>query len=429
MNSQYVIGLEIDKVIEQDDHEKKSQYSNEVNLIRGLEEKGVQFHVITERKCVTDRNLRGYIARRNVTKYLKRLGLNFKSIQFCDAERSRQDKLLACRKLGVDAMIECRWDTALFLAQNGIYVFFLANSCQLNDTNTSYPNLFVVKGLGDIKTLLLSLPQPREKEFVKIDKEQLNNLTVEEKSEYFRLYQRHLQQQDFDKDRFIKSDRRFHILFFLLKFPIRLLFCVKSYGSENIPFQNGFIIACNHCDSLDQYWLGMALGNRPFVGYAAKEIARTLRGRLFSYTGLGIFIDRDNSEDKKTASEVMASYVANNRTAFIFPEGTRKNKTEEGRALFQLRFKPGTVVLAQKIGTGILPVAVNVFGHTAFVRFGQIVYVTPNDSIDEKNRELELAVAYLSYKNISKYLTDKGRDAELEIVKTKYRAYVDEITS
>ncbi len=427
MNSQYVIGFEIDTVLEQYDHERKSQSSNTVKVIRELEENGVRFHVITERKYVADRNLRGYVARKSVTKRLSQIGLDFQSIQFCDAERSRQDKLLACRKLGVDAMIESRWDTALYLAQNGIYVFFLETNGCFMEPNSSLTNIFVVRSLGEIKTLLSKLPRQIQKEFVKLEREQMDGLTAIEKEEYFRLYQRHLQQQNFDRKRFLKSDRRFHILYILLRLPIRLFFRVKSFGCENVPFQNGFIIACNHRDSSDQYWLGMALGNRPFVGYAAKEIAGTLRGRLFSYTGLGIFIDRNNSEDKRIASEVMASYVAHDRIAFIFPEGTRKNKTEEGRALFQLRFKSGTVTLAQKTGTGILPVAVNVFGHTVFVRFGQMVYVAPKDSIDEKNRELELAVAALSYENISKHMTDKARDAELETEKEKYRDYMDEI--
>lgn len=429
MNSQYIVGIEIDKVLgRQCDHEKCPEYLNVVQEIKELEDNEVQIHVITEKRYVTERKLLGYIVRYRIKKRLNRMKLNFKSIQFCDAERSQQDKLLACRKLGVDVMIESRWDTALFLAQNGIYVFFLGNYCCLKNMNISHPNIFVVKELEDIKTLFFSLPRRIQKEFVKFEKEQLNTFTTEEKKVYFRLYQRHLQQQRFDKKRFIKSDRRFHILYYFMKLPIKLFFCIKAFGCENIPYQDGFIIACNHCDSSDQYWLGAALGNRPFVGYAAKEIADTLRGRLFSYTGLGVFIDRNNPEDKKVSSETMASFIAHNRTALIFPEGTRKNKTAEGQGLFQLRFKPGTVALAQKTGTGILPVAVNPFGHTVFVRFGQMLYVSPTDLIDEKNRELEYAVADLNYENVSKYMTDKNRIADLEIEKEKYRKYIDEIS-
>ena len=199
---------------------------------------------------------------------------------------------------------------------------------------------------------------------------------------------------------------------------------MKSFGRKNVPYQNGFIVICNHCDSYDQYRFGLALGNRPFVGYAAKEIADSFRGRLFDSTGLCIFIDRNDKIDKHNAAELMASYTAHDRIALVFPEGTRKNKTPEDRAKFQNRFKAGTAVLAQKTGAAILPVACNSFGSRGLVRFGELIYVSPTDDIAEKTCETEAAVAKLSMENFEYYLKKKKRTDELKEVSEKYKDYL-----
>ena len=123
----------------------------------------------------------------------------------------------------------------------------------------------------------------------------------------------------------------------------------------------------------------------------------------------------------------MANYVAHDRIALIFPEGTRKNKDEEGRKRFQNRFKMGTVSIAQKTGTAILPVATNAFGHDTVVRFGDLMYVYPNDNLEEANKQLELNIAKLSLENITYYYTKKNMLSELEEEIKKYNDYISEI--
>ena len=120
----------------------------------------------------------------------------------------------------------------------------------------------------------------------------------------------------------------------------------------------------------------------------------------------------------------MAVYVAHDKVSLIFPEGTRKNKTPEGRAKFQNRFKPGTAVLAQKTGAGILPVACNAFGRRALVRFGEMIYVSPTDDIAEKTAETEAAVAKLSMENFEYYFSKKNNKDELERVRAQYKEYL-----
>ena len=394
------------------------------SVIAELSQQGFEFHAVTARKFATDRDPLGKMARRWFETWLKRSGIRFREIHYCSETLSPQDKLLACRKLGVDAMIEDRPDNALYLAENGIPV--LMPDAPYN-RETVHENITRVLNWEEIRKQLLSLPAEQDEPFVKMDREEVASLDEKQRNAYFRAYQRHLQAQPVDAEAFRKGDRRFHALYRLMKFPAKLFYHVKVFGRENIPYQDGFIIACDHCDSSDQYKLGLALGNRPFVGYAAKEIQHTFRGRLFHSTGLGLFIDRNDPEDKRAAAEKMAVYVAHNRTALIFPEGTRKNKTPEGRARFLNRFKAGTAALAQKTGTGILPVAVNSFGRTVYVRFGEIIYVAGTDLVEQKTYEMERAVAELSIENIRLYYAKHKDPSALLTENEKYQKYLEEI--
>ena len=431
---------ELDKMFDVDDIPKPIRYAKAFGIykryckdeaprngasetIRSFSEQGYAFHAITARKFATADNALGKTARKWFSKWLDRFGISFNAVHFCDEKNSAREKLLACRKLGVDAMIEDKPDNALYLAENGIRVFMV--HAPYNE-DVTHENIIRVQDWADISQALQDLPASKEGGFARLDKNEIEKLTEEEKKRYFRGYLRHLQGQPFDEEKFARGDKRFKAIYRFIKPVAKLAFSVKAFDKENIPFQDGFIIACNHCDSSDQYRLGIALGNRPFVGYAAKEIQATFRGRLFDSTGLGLFIDRNDPADTKASAEIMASYIAHNRTALIFPEGTRKNKTQEGKALFQNRFKAGTAVLAQKTGTGILPVAVNSIGNNVLVRFGELMYVSPTDSPINKTHELERVIAKLSYKNSQVLLEKRKRFSELKALEEKYLSYIEE---
>ena len=93
---------------------------------------------------------------------------------------------------------------------------------------------------------------------------------------------------DYDYTKYSRGDRIFRIIYSLMRIPMGIFYNVKVFNRNKIPYQDGFIIASNHCDSTDQYKLGIAIGNRPFVGFAAKEIKNTFRGKLFDFTGVTI---------------------------------------------------------------------------------------------------------------------------------------------
>ena len=409
------------------ENEKPRENTSEV--INSLQQENFEFHSITARKFATNTGALGKMARNMFQKWLKKNNISFSSLQFCSEERSPEDKLLACKKLSVDAMIEDKPEVALYLAKNGIKVVMVEAPYNLS---VEHENIIHVKDWKEVENALHKLKEEKEEkvtttEFQKKEKEEISSMTDEEKNEYFASYKNFLKNVSFDAEKFAKGDKRLKLIYKTLKLPIKAFYKLKVFGKENVPYQNGFILASNHNDSTDQYRIGLALGNRPFVGYAAKEIEDTFRGRLFKSTGLGIFVDRSDPESRKESADLMSQYVAHDRIALIFPEGTRKNKTEEGKLRFQNRFKLGTVALAQKTGTAILPVATNAFGNDTVIRFGEPMYVEPTDDLEEKNKELELAVAKMSYDNIEYYLTHKNRLEELEEERKKYEKYLEEV--
>ena len=393
-------------------------------VISELSEQGYGFYSITARKFATGRNLLGTLARKWFTNWLHKFGITFSGFHFCNEENSRQDKLLACRKLGVEVMIEDKPDNVEFLAKNGVRVLMFDAPY---NRNIEGENIIRVSSWYEIRDRLQSLKPSEITPFSKLDHEEVTKLSNDEKVAYFQSYKSHLRSMSLDSEVFKKGDRRFRHIFRLIKPFARLFYRTKVIGADKVPFQDGFIIASNHNDSYDQYRLGLALGNRPFVGYAAKEIAKSFRGRLFAYTGLGIFIDRHDADDKQRAAELMASYVAHGRISLIFPEGTRKNRTPEGHGIFQNRFRMGTASLAQKTGTAILPVAINGFGRDSYVRFGEMLYVSPLDSVTDKTRELELIIAKMSMENIISYHSKHSKRIDIEKEKAKYKKYVKEV--
>ena len=368
------------------------------------------------------------MARKWFKEWLNKFNIPFSSFNFCSEERSPEEKLFACKKLDVDAMIEDKPDVALMLEENNIKVLMI-DAPYNKDVN--HENIIHVKDWLEVKERLIELKNLKSEkettEFLKKEKDEISKMDDLEKKNYFVAYKQYLKNSPFNSEEFVKHDRRFKLIYSTLKYPVKFVYKMRIFGKDKIPYQNGFILAANHCDSTDQYKIGLALGNRPFVGYAAKEIENSFRGRLFKSTGLGIFVDRKDPESKKESSELMSTYVAHDRIALIFPEGTRKNKNEEGRQKFQNRFQIGTVALAQKTGTAILPVATNSFGLDVLVRFGELMYVSETEDLEIANQRLEEAIANLSYANISHYLKAHNKLEELAEETIKYNDYINDI--
>jgi len=369
-----------------------------VEVINEMSKIGCELHEITARKFTTIRNPWGSLYRKMFEHWLIRHKMDFKSIQFCSEDYTPRDKLMACRKLGVHVMIEDKPDVALYLAQNGIKVLLFdapynhdisgENLIRVHNWKEVLTNIYIIK--NELKEI---------NPYVPISREEKENLSIEDRVEYLKSYKEHIKNLVVNEELLKRNKRRFKLLYNLTRMPFSCIFKIKIKGKENIPYQDGFIIASNHLNSYDQFYISRALGNRQFYGLAASTVNGTIRGKVFDATGSVIYIDRDSKESKEKGEEELVTKIVNNQNALIFPEGTRKNKTEEGRKKLQLPFKLGTVSMAQKTGAAILPMSVY-YGKEKYLKIGEVQYVRPEDDLVEANKKLEETILNMTLQSM-----------------------------
>lgn len=175
----------------------------------------------------------------------------------------------------------------------------------------------------------------------------------------------------------------------------KLYYNPKIYGKEFISKDGPIIIAGNHKHIFDQ--CSVILSTKRIVHYMAKK--EYFDGKLawfFKATGC-ISVDRDIHDEnaKRLALEVLRGGGA----LGIFPEGTR-NKTNQKL----LPFKYGTVSMSKKTGAKIVPFAIT--GDYKFrsknltVRFGRPLIPYEDESLEDMNERLTLAISELMDKNI-----------------------------
>lgn len=126
---------------------------------------------------------------------------------------------------------------------------------------------------------------------------------------------------------------------------------IKSYGVENIPNENGFMLFPNHQGMYDVLAL-LDVCPKPLSVVAKKEVARIpLLKQLFKVMNV-IFMDREDVRQSMQVIIEVSKQVAQGRNYIIFPEGTRsKNGNKVGE------FKGGSFKAATKAKCPIVPVA------------------------------------------------------------------------
>lgn len=163
---------------------------------------------------------------------------------------------------------------------------------------------------------------------------------------------------------------------------LKILFRTTVYGIENIPKEESLIFAGNHKHALDPIVV-MSNTNRVVHYMAKEELFKGLHGILFEKIGL-IKIHRNKSNPLAVIEA--ENILKEGGTIGVFPEGTR-NRTENEL----LKFKHGTVVIAKKTNTKIMPFAIK--GKYKLFRKGVIIEF--GKPIDVSKMELEEANEYL----------------------------------
>jgi len=155
-----------------------------------------------------------------------------------------------------------------------------------------------------------------------------------------------------------------------------ILFRMRYEGLENIPANQGFILACNHRTNFDPLFIAHKVPAQ--IHYMAK--AELFKGRLFGWImrGLGTFpVERGKGD--AAPMDYATGLVKRGDILGMFPEGHR---SKDGTPL---RARSGVAMVAAQTGAGVLPCAV-IYGKSlgfrckVTVRYGKLL----------TNSELEL---------------------------------------
>ena len=163
-------------------------------------------------------------------------------------------------------------------------------------------------------------------------------------------------------------------------------------GKENIPKTGRIIIAGNHKHLYDQC-LTIIATKRPIHYMAKKEYFDGKMAWFFKLVGC-IPVDR-NKKDNNATNKAL-EILKNNKALGIFPEGTR-NKTNK----ILLPFKYGTVSLAQKTDSLIVPFAI-VGDYKFRSKNLKIIFDKPfkvGKNLEDANKKLEKTIKSLIINN------------------------------
>lgn len=378
--------------------------------------KGTKVCAITARKYATKNNLLGNYVRKQIIKYAKYNNINFSTYEFCDEDNAKRDKLIACKKLGINLFIDDQSQIALTLAKNNIKVALI--DAPYNQ-KIKHENIKRCYNFIDVKNYIDEVKKSIEKkdnEFEIMSYDKLQNSKKPTLTKYYKDFKNHYLNMLFDDSEIKLGKKRYNYLYyFIIIVTLRFLF-VKVKNKENIIYQDGIIFISNHLDSLDQFSIAYAFKNKYLSGYAAGSIKKTIRGRLANFTKSAIFIDRENKESKKNGKLEFDLRVVNGYSTLVFPEGTRKNKYPKYDDKEILDFKLGAFSSAQITGSPIVPITIykkNKKSKKSTLIVGEHFFVNPDDDLK--------TVAKKAQKLIGKTIKEERKKENEKVAKKKNR--------
>lgn len=130
--------------------------------------------------------------------------------------------------------------------------------------------------------------------------------------------------------------------------PLKIFWPTKVIGKKNLPKKEKAILACNHRSNTDIAVLDINLKRRPYVLAKDSLFKNKFKGAILKSWG-AIPVDRQNvgiSVIKK-----VLKLLNENNWLLVFPEGTRKDITDEEN----MSLKNGTAMFAIKSKSPIVP--------------------------------------------------------------------------
>ncbi len=188
-----------------------------------------------------------------------------------------------------------------------------------------------------------------------------------------------------------------------LSYPVlRLLYRLRCQGVERLPAEGGYVLAANHCSSLDPWPLGMALYPRRYLRFMAKsELFWFPLGPFIS--ACGAFPVRRGQRDQD-AVDTAVRLCREGHVVVMFPEGTRRAKGLRKR--HEARWRSGAARIALEAGVPLVPAGIS--GTAELTRLGA-VRVAFGDAVSLGD------LANMSVDDAAQVATDRLRVAVTEL--------------
>jgi len=143
----------------------------------------------------------------------------------------------------------------------------------------------------------------------------------------------------------------YHIVIFILSPIIKILWIEKVHGISNLPKNGPYIIISNHSSYLDFLCLA-AVNNQPLYFLAAEVFFKKWWWwPIVKWTG-HIKVERGNTYKKIDSLYLAVSYLNQNKTIGIFPEGSRSRTGNIGI------FHNGFTWIAKQVNCPIIPASI-----------------------------------------------------------------------
>ncbi|MBR1717738.1 MAG: 1-acyl-sn-glycerol-3-phosphate acyltransferase [Bacilli bacterium] len=235
-------------------------------------------------------------------------------------------------------------------------------------------------------------PMTPDEAFSKKNFFELRKMTIEQISDYYRRYRKHLFDNGVELKN-IKIREKIHsFLVSIIKID-RIISGEKInvINRENTKTKRPVIFACTHIGGNDVQRVFEAIKDPAYLFLGdPKGLYRDIGGVLLSLNGV-ICMETNNKIDRRIGKERALELLNKNGSLLIFPEGAWNISPNQP----VMDIYNGTVDLARKTNAEIIPVGIEQYDNKFFVSIGK--NITPEQisdmNIDEANQLLRDALA------------------------------------
>ncbi len=194
---------------------------------------------------------------------------------------------------------------------------------------------------------------------------------------------------------------------------------------KNIVTNHNVIFAVNHTNVHDVPAASMIIKEHCYI-VAGGEVKNDINGLMFRLNGV-TFLNRTNSNERKTSKENLLKYLMHGENIMIFPESTWNRLGTRGtKERLMMPLWPGAVELSQKTGVPIVPVILEYMGEVCYAKIGEEIRVEPLENIEKAKVRLRDAMATLKWEILEEFAQDSRKNVSQDAFESAIQSYLDE---